>query len=171
MDDVLRCNIAFIEMERRGKKRASQTEGFFAVRKVPTVPFAFVLDELETLGHFTRAMFGCTAVYVDDKIVFVLRERPTARADNGVWVATIKEHHASLRAEMPSLRSITVLGVGETGWQVLPVDAPDFEESVIHACSLIRSEDARVGKVPKPRKRPGAKAPKRRAKKPTGRRS
>ena len=151
-------------MERRPKKRTSRTDGYFSVRKVPTAPFAFVLDELETLGPYTRPMFGCTAVYVDDKIVFVLRERPTGRADNGVWLATIKEHHASLRAEMPSLRSITVFGVGaETGWQVLPVDAPDFEESVIHACSLVRSADPRVGKVPKPRKRPSAKAPKRRA--------
>lgn len=160
-------------MERRPKKRSSQTDAFFAVRKVPTVPFAFVLDELETLGPYTRPMFGCTAVYVDDKIVFVLRERreETGRADNGVWVATIKDHHGSLRAEMPSLRSITVFGVGETGWQVLPADAPDFEESVLHACSLVRSEDPRVGKVPKPRKRPSAKAPKRRAKKTTGRRS
>lgn len=158
-------------MERRPKKRGSQADDFFAVRKVPTVPFAFVLDELETLGPYTRPMFGCTAVYVDDKIVFALRERPTGRADNGVWVATVREHHASLRAEMPSLRSITVFGIGESGWQVLPVDAPDFEESVSHACSLVRSRDPRVGKVPKPRKRPSVKAPKRGAKKTTDRRS
>ena len=151
-------------MARAPKKRSSQYDAMFSVRTAPTIPFAFVLDELETLGPYTRPMFGCTAVYVDDKIVFVLRERPTGRADNGVWIATVKEHHASLRAELPSMRSITVFGVGETGWQVLPVDSPDFEESVLHACALVRAEDPRIGKVPKPKKRNATKTAKRRAK-------
>jgi hypothetical protein len=38
--------------------------------------------------------------------------------------------HGSLRRKLPNLRSIAAFGVGETGWQVLPVDAGDFEESV-----------------------------------------
>ena len=58
----------------------------------------------------------------------------------------------SLRHELPNLRSITVFGVGESGWQVLPVDAEDFEKSVLLACALVRAGDPRIGKVPKPRK-------------------
>jgi hypothetical protein len=92
-------------------------------------------------------MFGCLAVYVEEKIVFVLREKKGA--DDGVWVATTKDHHASLRRELPSLRSIEIFGVGETGWQVLPVDVGDFEESVLRACALVRAGDPRIGKVPK----------------------
>jgi hypothetical protein len=124
---------------------------FAARRKTATIPFDFVLDELAKLEPWTRPMFGCTAVYVEEKIVFVLRDRKNDR-DNGVWVATTKEHHASLRKELPSLRSITVFGVGETGWQVLPIDTDDFEESVLAACALVRAGDPRIGKVPKAKK-------------------
>jgi hypothetical protein len=70
-----------------------------------------------------------------------------------VWIATTKEHHVSLRRKLPNLRSITVFGVGESGWQVLPVDAEDFEESVILACTQVRAGDPRIGKVPKPRRK------------------
>jgi hypothetical protein len=125
----------------------------FATRKKTTLPFSFVLDELARLEPWTRPMFGCTAVYVDERIVFILREKKDE--DDGVWVATTKEHHASLRRELPRLRSITVLGAGETGWQVLPVDADDFEESVLRACALVRAADPRIGKVPKSKKARG----------------
>jgi hypothetical protein len=94
-------------------------------------------------------MFGCHAVYVEEKIVFILRDKGNPREDDGVWVATTREHHEALRCELPSLRSITVLaGGGVTGWQNLPAEADDFEESVLHACELVRRRDARIGKVP-----------------------
>jgi hypothetical protein len=35
-----------------------------------------------------------------------------------------------------------------TGWQILPVDADDFEESALRACELVLEGDARIGKVP-----------------------
>ncbi len=127
-------------------------DALFAARKNPKVPFEFVLEELAPLAPWTRPMFGSTAVYVDERIVFILRDGKKD-ADNGVWVATTKEHHASLRRELPSLRSIAVFGVGETGWQVLPVDADGFEGSVLRACALVRAGDPRIGKVPKTKKK------------------
>jgi hypothetical protein len=45
-----------------------------------------------------------------------------------------------------------VFGDGLTGWQVLPADAPDFEESALRVCELILARDPRIGKIPKPRK-------------------
>lgn len=48
------------------------------------------------------------------------------------------------------MRSIKVLGAGGTGWQVLPSDANDFEDSVLRACAIVRAGDVRIGKVPKP---------------------
>jgi hypothetical protein len=69
-------------------------------------------------------MFGCLAIYVKDKIVLILRDKPKSTADNGVWLATTQEHHQSLRREFPNMRSIQVLGKRVTRWQVLPVDAP-----------------------------------------------
>jgi hypothetical protein len=65
-----------------------------------------------------------------------------------VWLATTQEHHESLRREFPNMRSIRVLGKKVTGWQVLPVDAPDFEAAALHACELIVARDPRIGKVP-----------------------
>ncbi len=115
------------------------------------IPFSFVLDELDELAPATRLMFGTTAVYVGPRIVLALRDRNTA--DDGVWVATTAEHHASLRRELPSLRSITVFGPGESGWQVIPVASETFEEEVLRLCALVRKADPRVGKTPKPRKR------------------
>jgi hypothetical protein len=51
------------------------------------------------------------------------------------------------------MRSITVFGPEVTGWQVLPSDAPDFEESALRACELVIARDPRIGKVPKSKKR------------------
>ena len=97
-------------------------------------------------------MFGCIAVYIQEKIVLILRDKPNATADNGVWLATTEEHHKSLRRDFPNMRSIKVLGKDVTGWQVLPTDAPDFEESALHACDLVLAGDPRIGKVPTMRK-------------------
>jgi hypothetical protein len=120
-----------------------------------TIPHAFVLDALSTLTPYTRPMFGCIAIYVKDKIVLILRDKPKNAADNGVWLATTEEHHQSLRREFPNMRSIQLLGKPVTGWQVLPLDAPDFESTALRACELVLAGDARIGKIP------GARAPKR----------
>lgn len=129
------------------------------VAKRKPIPHAFVLDALASLSPRTRPMFGCIAVYVDERIVLVLRDKPDAPADNGVWLATTCEHHKSLRREFPNMRSIGVLGKPVTGWQLLPADTPDFEQAALHACELIMARDPRIGKIPKPRK-PRARAKK-----------
>lgn len=126
----------------------------FGTKKRKAIPHEFVLDALEALSPATRPMFGCVAVYVEDKIVLALRDKPDkTAADNGVWLATSKEHHESLSREFPNMRSIQVLGKGVTGWQILPADAPDFEEAALRACELIVKRDPRIGKVPKARRR------------------
>jgi hypothetical protein len=132
-------------------------DAIFAIRKPPKkLPFDFVLQELEDLGPFTRPMFGCHAVYVEERIVFILRDKKDPRADDGVWVATTHEHHRALKKVLPSLRSITVLAGGAvTGWQNLPADSEDFEESVLRACEMVRRGDPKIGKVPGKRRKKG----------------
>jgi hypothetical protein len=138
-----------------------------AVKRRKAVPHAFVLDAIAALSPKTHPMFGCLAVYVADKIVLILRDKRDQATDNGVWLATTKEHHESLRREFPNMRSIQVLGKDVTGWQVLPVGAPDFEEAALGACELILARDPRIGKVPGARRTPrsgatkAAKSPKR----------
>jgi hypothetical protein len=46
-----------------------------AIRMRKRLPYEFVLDALAPLSPWTRPMFGCLAVYVEDKIVLILRER------------------------------------------------------------------------------------------------
>ncbi len=121
------------------------------MKRSKPAPHAFVLDAIAAMSPRTRPMFGCLAVYVGDKIVFALRDKDSAAADNGVWLATTAEHHESLRGEFPHMRSIQVLGKGVTGWQVLPAEAPDFEEAALRACELIAAGDPRIGKRPKGR--------------------
>ena len=122
-----------------------------------TIPHPFVLDALTELSPVTRPMFGCLAVYIKDKIVLALRDKPDGIADNGVWLATTEAHHESLRCEFPNMRSIQIFGNKVTGWQVLPADAPDFEEAGLRACELIAARDPRIGKVPVPRRTPGSR--------------
>jgi len=168
----------------KSRRRAASLplDDAIVVKQRKPVPFEFVLDAIAPLSPVTRPMFGCLAVYVEDKIVLILRnkEKRDQTADNGVWLATTEEHHQSLRREFPNMRSIQVLGkqAGKkvTGWQILPADAPDFEAAAMRACELVLARDPRIGKVPGARRASGsgaqkaakspkpAKAPKRTAK-------
>jgi hypothetical protein len=135
-------------------KSEPRKDPLFAGKQRKKVPYEFVLEALGDLSPWTRPMFGCVAVYVKEKIVLVLREKPGPSPDNGVWLATTCEHHDSLRRDFPNMRSIEVLGKGVTGWQVLPADSLDFEEAAMRACELVSAGDPRIGKIPKSRRTP-----------------
>jgi hypothetical protein len=123
------------------------------LKKPATIPFNFVLDQLLTLDPTTKPMFGCHAVYIGPKIMLILRNKETHTDDNGVWISTRTEHHATLKKIFPSMRSINVLGIGETNWQILPVDEDNFEESALKVCELILKGDPRIGNIPKSKKK------------------
>ena len=146
LDRLLTWNPDMIgRMATRGRKR----DGDPPTARSKPVPHAFVLDAITGLSPRTRPMFGCLAAYVGEKIVLILRDKHGDTTDNGVWLATSSEHHESLRREFPHLRSIQVLGKKVTGWQLLPADAPDFEEAALRACEMIVARDPRIGKVPR----------------------
>ncbi len=137
-------------MTKRSRDKASfpLEDTHFAMKQRKAVPHEFVLDAIAALSPETRSMFGCLAVYVQDKIVLILRDKRDGTADNGVWLATTEEHHQSLRREFPNMRSIGVFGKKVTGWQILPADAKDFEKTALRACELVLARDPRIGKVP-----------------------
>ena len=116
------------------------------------IPFDFVLERLHRLRPVARPMFGCYGVYVGEKIVLVTRDKPGG-TDNGVWVATRREHHASLLLEFPSMRSISVLGKEDTQWRLIPSDSNSFEEEVAGVCDRILQNDVRIGSVPGKKKK------------------
>lgn len=143
---------------RQAVSPSALSEGVLGVKR-KRVPHEFVLEALGAAKPETRPMFGCLAVYVGDKIVCVLRDkRDRTAADDGMWLATTRDHHQSLRQDFPSMRSIEVLGREVTGWQVLPASSSDFEESALRACEFIVAGDARIGKVPASRRASGPKA-------------
>lgn len=144
-----------------------RTNPFIPTKKIKpqkAIPHSFVLEYLAPASPYTRPMFGCISVYVDDKIVLILRDKKPKNKDNGVWIATMPEHHESLQKEFPSMRFISIFGK-KGSWRILPSDTPDFEESVIRVCEMILENDRRIGKVPALRRKPAAKK-----KKPTPRR-
>ncbi len=124
-----------------------------AVKK--TIPFNFVFEYLEPLPYVVKPFFGCHAIYLGDKIMLILRDKPSYPEINGVWMATSQESHESLRKLFPSMCSISIFsdGKSETAWQMIPSDAPDFESSVVELCNLVRRGDKRIGRVPKKQKK------------------
>ncbi len=115
-----------------------------------TIPFNFVIDNLFAIEPIVKSMFGAYAIYSGEKIVLILRDKNDE--DSGVWLATIPEHHASLKKDFPSMRSIKVFGSNESSWQVLPANSDDFETSVNLLCDFILKGDVRIGRIPKPKK-------------------
>ena len=131
------------------------------VRRTKGPKFPFVLEELEASRLVsrvsTRAMFGSHAVYVDRKIIFILRQKddPKTRRDNGIWVATKPEHNESLLRDFPALRPIELFAArgrkGFYGWLNLPDSGDGFEETALALCRLVIAGDPRIGKIPNSR--------------------
>jgi hypothetical protein len=142
-------------MPRPAKSRSSAD--LAPKKKRAAVPFPFVVEALAPLNPEVRPMFGCHSVYVGDKAVFMLRDKPASPADNGLWIIFEDGFDASsapeaLRHQFPSLRPIRLLEGKIKHWLVLPSDAPDFESSALHACDLALASDPRLGRVPASRK-------------------
>ncbi len=71
----------------------------------------------------------------------------------GVLVCTYHEHHASLRAEFPSLRQHPILGK----WLYLPEAGDTFERDAKRLVQLVRANDPRLGILPSPKKKKAVK--------------
>jgi hypothetical protein len=121
------------------------------------LPFNFVFEYLLPKEPLVKPMFGCHALYLGKKIVIILRKRGTHTGMNGVWFATSREHHGTLRKLIPSMRSIPMLGKHPTNWQMIPEKSSDFESGVITVCRLVVKGDPRIGKIPA-RKRPAGRS-------------
>ena len=122
------------------------------------IPFDFILDHLHPIEVNIKPMFGCHAIYSGGKILLIVRKKEDHADANGVWIATGKEHHESLKEDLPSIKSVYILsdGKSETGWQMIHEEADDFEESVTNICGMILRGDVRIGKTPKARRKKAA---------------
>lgn len=120
-------------------------------KKQKTIPFEFAIENIFSLEPRVRPMFGAHAVYVGEKLVFILRDKNDS--DSGVWISTEIKDHDSLRKDFPNMHSIYIFETPVTAWQVLDKEDDDFEKNVNHLCDLILKGDSRIGKIPKPKKK------------------
>lgn len=110
-------------------------------------PFPFVIEELSPLRPRLKSMFGFTHVYLDDKLLFSLRESDQRPATNGIWVYTVAENIDSLAREFPDLPKRQLWRSGKNAWVVLASKLPEFEEHAFKLCALILDGDRRIGRV------------------------
>ncbi len=111
------------------------------------VPFSFVLEELVSLRPTIKRMFGFTYVYLDDKLLFSLRDSLKRPGSNGMWLYTTAEHLESLGSEFPQLSKRYLWRSGKNAWVILASKLEGFEEYAFKACDLILRGDQRIGKV------------------------
>ena len=110
-------------------------------------PFPFVLEELVSIRPTVKQMFGFTHVYLDDKLLFSLRDSINKPGSNGMWLYTTAEHIESLGSEFPQLSRRYLWRSGRNAWVILASKLEGFEEYVFKACDLILRGDPRIGKV------------------------
>jgi hypothetical protein len=109
-------------------------------------PFDFVFDYLPT-GIIVKKMFGMHYIYLGKRIMVILRRQDKQPELNGIWVATSKEHHESLKNHIHELGPFFINNDERHGsWLFLKDDAEDFEGAAIKVCELISHGDARIGK-------------------------
>ncbi len=113
------------------------------------IPFDFIFDYLPP-GITVKKMFGMHYIYWGKRIMLILRRSGKEPDLNGIWVATDKVHHESLKNDIPELGPFIMNGDERHGnWLLLQDDAEDFEGAAIKVCELITHGDARIGRIPK----------------------
>ena len=116
-----------------------------SVNKV--VPFPFVIDELDSIRPHVKKMFGFTYVYLEEKLLFALRDSVKQPGSNGMWLFTTAEHAESLAREFPDLPRRQLWRSGNKAWIILASRLEGFEENAFRACDLILRGDQRIGRV------------------------
>lgn len=116
------------------------------------IPFEFLIEELISIDPIVKPFFGAHGIYRGEIILFILRKKEAHPDDNGIWVATYKEHHATLQKQFPALRNINLLG-GDTQWLNLPEECDSFEEDAMKLAGLVLKNDGRIGRLPAKKKK------------------
>lgn len=111
------------------------------------MPFDFLLDYLPA-GVVIKLAIGMYYIYWEKKIVLIFRKVNKNIHHNGVWLSTRREHHTSLKADLPAITDFVFNEeeVFDTAWLLLSDNHEDFETSAIQICELISHRDKRIGK-------------------------
>src|SRR5437016_4483669 len=91
------------------------------------LPFSFIFEELISIRPSIKRMFGFTHVYLDETLLFSLRDSAKQPGTNGMWLYTTTEHIESLASEFPQLPRRQLWRSGKNAWVVLASRLEDFE--------------------------------------------
>jgi chloramphenicol O-acetyltransferase len=111
------------------------------------VPYDFLLDYLPA-NVVIKPAIGMFYIYFEGKIVLIFRKVGKNPQHNGIWLATRREDHVSLKTDVPAVTDF-VFGEDEAfepNWLQLKEDYDDFEEAAIAICELVARRDKRIGK-------------------------
>jgi hypothetical protein len=114
------------------------------------LPFDFILNYLPR-NIVVQPAIGMFYIYFDKKIVLIARQTAKNKQHNGLWIATNREDHTSLKAKIPAITDF-IFDEGETvdsAWLLLPEAHDDFESAAGEVCELISNRDKRIGRVTK----------------------
>ncbi|MBE15488.1 MAG: hypothetical protein CL867_04505 [Cytophagaceae bacterium] len=113
--------------------------------------FPFFLDMLYPLPLKHKKMFGVDAYYLEAQLLFALREKEENTIDNGIWIATKKQHHQKLKHQFKSIKSIESYGI--KSWLMLASNHDHFEADAQHLAQLIFKRSELIGTTPNSKKR------------------
>lgn len=111
------------------------------------LPYPFVLEEVAALRPTIKSVFGFTYVYLDERLLFSLRDDEKRKGTNGMWLFTTSDQVESLVREFPGLSRRQVWRSGKNCWVVLAARLEHFEEYALKACELILCGDHRIGRI------------------------
>lgn len=111
------------------------------------IPYEFVFDYLPG-NIIVKKMFGMHYIYLQRRIMMILRLRLNEPEFNGLWVATNKSHHESLQRDVPDLGPFFWAENEQRGnWLLIQDGVDGFEEAAIKVCKLISHGDPRIGNL------------------------
>ena len=91
-------------------------------------------------------MLGGYAIFENQKLLLLLRNRENQPEFNGVFVATKPEFFDALQKEIHfSKMNFNLDGVIHS-WIFLSEDLADFDDKVKKTCEMIKAGDERIGK-------------------------
>jgi hypothetical protein len=111
-----------------------------------SMPFDFLLDELPA-SIIVKPAIGMFYIYFNGRIVLIFRKTNKNPQHNGIWIATTREHHNSLMAEVPAISPFELDEGIDTAWLLLSHRHDDFESAAVRICRLVSGKDPRIGKV------------------------
>jgi hypothetical protein len=82
------------------------------------MPFEFLMDYLPGDTIVVPAI-GMYYMYTNGKNILIFRKTGKNPQHNGIWISTKREHHTSLKAEIPTITDFTFDHSTDTDWLLL----------------------------------------------------